>query len=63
MHLLDGYISANIKNSTLLCKKITKYNRVHLGGDPAFVRLLGHDPTTCPRPTCPVITFRKKMYM
>ena len=37
--------------STFL-SKIMKYNRPHLGGDPAFVRLLGHDPT--PIPTCPI---------
>ena len=37
--------------STFL-SKITNYNQVHLVGDPAFIRMLGHDPT--PRPTCPV---------
>ena len=35
-HLLDGYISANQRFFTFL-SKITKYNRVHLEGDPAGV--------------------------
>ena len=39
-----------IKDFFTFLSKITKYNRVHFGSDPAVVRLLGHDPT--PRPTC-----------
>ena len=51
-HLLDGYISVNQRFFSTSLSKITKYNRDHLGGDSAVVRLLGHDPT--PRPTCPM---------
>ena len=46
--------------STFL-SKITKYNRAHVGGDPAFIQLLGHDPT--PRPTCPVYNDKINLIM
>ena len=50
-HLFDGYISANQIFFSTFLSKITKYNRVPLGGALAVVWLLDHDLT--PRPTCP----------